>query len=281
MSIERIERALEVARQQRGRVTEQLVAAASPPPPLAQIETFEPTPMALAARIADAPVAELPAREVLRERYVVFPDEQGPASQAYKMLRTQVLQRTRQHAMRCIGIVSAASGEGKSVTAINLALSLVAETTQSVLLVDLDLRHPSIARTLGIDSGEGIEALLTSSAPFVSVLRRSSINERLGIVPACAPVAGSSELLASPRAAELMRALRGVAGEPLVLIDLPPALLSDDVLTLAPLLDGVVLVVTEERTRREDIQRVFDLLRNTPVIGTVLNASADAEMRAY
>ena len=57
-------------------------------------------------------------------------------------------------------------------------------------------------------------------------------------------------------------------------------LLSDDVLSI-PLLDGVVLVVTEEQTRREDLQRVFELLRSTPVIGTVLNASAEAEARAY
>lgn len=281
MSIERIERALEVARLQRTRATEQLVAAASPPQPLGEIDPIEHAPVAVSARLRDAPVVEWPARELLRERYVVFPDEPGLASQAYKMLRTQVLHRTRQNAMRCIGIVSAASGEGKSVTAINLALSLAAEPTQSVLLVDLDLRHPSLARTLGIEGGEGIESVLTSQVPVASVLRRASVNDRLGIVPACAPVAASSELLASPRAAEVMRELRGVAGEPLVLIDLPPALLSDDVLALAPLLDGVVLVVTEERTRREDIQRVFDLLRNTPVIGTVLNASADAETRAY
>src|SRR5262249_34358568 len=121
----------------------------------------------------------------------------------------------------------------------------------------------------------------TSQLPLARVLRRASINDRLGLVPACAPVAASSELLATPRTAQLMRELRGAAGDPLVLIDLPPVLLSDDVLALAPLLDGVVLVAPEERTLRDDIQRVFALWRNTPVIGTVLTASADAETRAY
>jgi protein-tyrosine kinase len=281
MSIERIERALEVARLQRMRVNEQLAAAASPPQPIGEIDPIEHAPAVAAIRLRDAPVVDWPARELLRERYVVFPDENGPASRAYKMLRTQVLHRTRQNSMRCVGIVSAASGEGKSVTGLNLALSIAAEPTQSVVLVDLDLRNPSVARTLAIESGEGIENILTSRASLAGVLRRASVNDRLGIVPACAPVAASSELLATPRAAELMKELRGIDGEPLVLIDLPPALLSDDVLALAPLLDGVVLVVTEERTRREDIQRVLDLLRDTPVIGTVLNASADAETRAY
>lgn len=291
MSIERIERALEAARLQRHRAAEALVAAASTPPlpalepeaPVVELAAVEhaAAPRSPAARLADAPVAELPAREVLRERYVVFPDEAGPAAQAYKMLRTQVLQRARQHGMRCIGVVSAASGEGKTVTAVNLALSLAAEPNQSVLLLDLDLRHPSVARVLGLDVQQGVEAVLTAEAALESVWRRTNLNERLAIVPAAASVPDSSEVLAGQRAVELMRQLRGIAGEPLVLVDLPPALLTDDVLALAPLLDGVVLVVTEERTRRDDIQRVFNLLSNTPVIGTVLNASADAETRAY
>jgi Mrp family chromosome partitioning ATPase len=67
----------------------------------------------------------------------------------------------------------------------------------------------------------------------------------------------------------------------LLIVDLPPVLLSDDVLTVAPQLDAVVLVVTEGRTRREDIGRVLELLGNTRVIGTVLNRSSESEQRAY
>jgi protein-tyrosine kinase len=66
-----------------------------------------------------------------------------------------------------------------------------------------------------------------------------------------------------------------------MIIDLPPVLLSDDALTLAPRLDAVVLVVTEGRTRREDIARTLELLGNTRVIGTVLNQSTESEKRAY
>ena len=67
----------------------------------------------------------------------------------------------------------------------------------------------------------------------------------------------------------------------LMIVDLPPVLLSDDAITIAPRLDGVVLVITEGRTRREDVTRTLELLGNTRVIGTVLNRSSESEKRAY
>jgi protein-tyrosine kinase len=282
--MERIERALEVARLHRHRLTE------AAPAPGAATMTMTPPAASFAEamaeehvmpRIDEAPLAQIASREQLRERYVVFPDEPGPASLSYKMLRTQVLQRARQHSMRCIGVVSAASGEGKTVTAINLSLSLAAESNQSVILADLDFKRPTIARTLGLECESGLESFFTRAATIESLWRRFDGIPRLAVLPTMAPLAASSELLAGAAGAELLKNLRNVSGESLVIADLPPALLSDDVLAIAPSLDGVVIVVTEERTRREDLQRVFELLRSTPVIGTVLNASADAEARTY
>jgi protein-tyrosine kinase len=276
--MERIERALEVARLHRHRLAD---AGAAPAP--AAPATFN---EALAEqrgslRLEDAPEIETAARELLRERYVVFPDEKGPAATAYQMLRTQVLQRARAHGMRCIGVVSGANGEGKTVTAVNLALSLAADSGQSVILLDLDLRRPSIAATLGLGCEKGVEDHLAGAETLDAIWRRCAGIERLVVIPALRPLPGSAEMLAGAATAELFRALRAASGEPLIVVDLPPALLSADVLAVAPLLDGVVLVVTEERTRREDLQRVFELLRATPVVGTVLNASAEAEARTY
>lgn len=232
-------------------------------------------------RLDDALLAELPPLAELRERCVIFPQEPGPASLAYKMLRTQVLHRAREHGMRCIGVVSAASGEGKTVTAINLALSLASEPNQPVVLLDLDLKQPSIATVLKMTSEQGLEAYFRGDVQLETIARRYAEIERFCVIPTMAPVPGSSEILVSHRAGDLFKRLKSTVGEPLVIVDLPPVLLSDDVLAIAPQLDGVVLVVTEERTRREDVQRVFELLRSTPVIGTVLNGSADSESRAY
>jgi Mrp family chromosome partitioning ATPase len=289
--MERIERALEVARLHRHRLGE--VAPAIVPPPAQPGPALSPEPPpaptfaeALAKegsplRVEDAPPVEMASRDQLRERCVVFPDETGPATLAYKMLRAQVLQRARQHGMRCIGVVSAASGEGKTVTAINLALSLAAEPNQTVVLLDLDLKRPAVAGLLGLSVEQGLERYFNANERLENLWRKLAGTERIAVIPTSGPQAGSSELLSSAATVELFRQLREVSGDPLILVDLPPALLSDDVLSVSPQLDGIVLVVTEEQTRREDIQRVFELLRSTPVIGTVLNGSAEAEARAY
>jgi len=280
--MERIERALEVARLHRQRLGEVSPLPAATPPPAATPTFAEAlAEQRIAPRFEDAPEAAIAGREVLRERYVIFPDEPSPASLAYKVLRTQVMQRARQHGMRCIGVISAATGEGKTVTAVNLALSLAADPGQSVILLDLDLKRPSIGGTLGLAVEQGVESCLAGAESLDTLWRRCAGIDRLMVVPALQALPGSSELLSGPGTAALFKTLRAVGGEPMILVDLPPALLSADALAVAPLLDGVVLVVTEERTRREDIQRVFELLRNTPVVGTVLNASTEAEDRVY
>jgi Mrp family chromosome partitioning ATPase len=95
------------------------------------------------------------------------------------------------------------------------------------------------------------------------------------------PVAGSSETLAGARARSLFDQLKAHDDSRVVIVDLSPALLSDDVLTIAPLIDGFLFVITEGRTRRDDIARVFELLGRNRVVGTVLNGSSSSEQRAY
>ena len=95
-----------------------------------------------------------------------------PAGHAYRMLRTQVLQRARTHGLTTLGVVSAVNGEGKTLTAVNLALSLAAEPNQTVLLLDLDLRRPAVARTLGLAVERGLERGLAAIFPRKCLLRR-------------------------------------------------------------------------------------------------------------
>jgi protein-tyrosine kinase len=287
MAMERIERALELARQQRNRTADiSLAVANSGPAPDFAGEARVVAELSTAAT-GDAPTlnpelaqqVELPNEPRLRELRVVLPRQNDPAAQSYKMLRAQVLQRARQHGMRAIGIVSAVQGEGRTLTAINLALSLAAEPNQSVILVDFDLHQPAIARALDLPAAPGVETHFTDGAPIETLWRRFTGLPRFTLLPAGAPLPASSEWLAGDAARSLMTTLRGAAGNPLILVDLPPALLFDDVLAAAPLLDGVIVVVAEGRTRREDLARVFELLRSTPVVGTVLNESDDAESR--
>jgi capsular exopolysaccharide synthesis family protein len=220
-------------------------------------------------------------RAQLSKRRVVFPDEPSESARAYKMLRTQILRRARQHKHRVIGITSPMDGDGKTLTIINLALSLAAEPNQTILLLDLDLHRPSVASVFGIEASEGVEASLARGTEIGDLLRRPQGIERLSVLPATALAGGSSELLASERARALLRELRERYDDRLILIDLPPVLLTDDVLALAPLLDAVLLVVSERRTRREDVLRATELLADVPLLGAVLNQAHEVERRVY
>ena len=222
-----------------------------------------------------------PDRARWHERRIIAPEDRGPAAGAYRMLRTQVLREARAQQLRVIGIVSAANGEGKTLTAVNLALSLAAEPNQTVLLVDLDLHRPGIARLLGLPAEQGVEECLTGTTSIAGRFWRIEGIERFSVLPAIAPQPGSSELLASFWVRDLLHELRSRYDDRLVLLDLPPVLLSDDVLTIAPVLDAVLVVGCEGRTRRDDLLRLREILGGVRIIGTVLNRATEFERRAY
>jgi Mrp family chromosome partitioning ATPase len=293
--MDRIERALDLSRRLRAGEARGGVSFAERPellrsePPM-EPERHEPPPPpgggtielpGLTGSWVEPPERLAIDRRELGRRRIVLPDDRGPAARAYRMLRAQVLQHVRAHGLRAIGIVSAVAGEGKTVSAINLAMSLAAEPNQDVTLVDLDLRRPTMATTLGIRPPRGIDLWLSTNSPPAELAFRLEGIERLRVISTLAPVVASSEALAGERIRGLFAGLRARHAAPLIVVDQAPALLSDDVLTLAPQLDGYILVVTEHRTNREDVGRVFELLGRERLIGTVLNHSADSEQRAY
>ena len=221
-------------------------------------------------------------RSSLDDRPIVMPGDPGPAAHAFRMLRTQLLQRVRHHRVRAIGIVSAADGEGKTVTSVNLALSLAVEPNQTVLLVDLDLRRPSVASTLKLSIERGLESWFTDGAGTIDEITYPVEGfQRLSILPTLMPVVASSEALAGARAQSMLAELKTCEANRLVLFDLPPLLLTDDFMTIAAHLDGVVVIAREGRTKREDLTRMAEMLGPVRVLGTVLNYSAQFERRAY
>lgn len=276
--MDRIQRALDLAKVQVPRVPPAPAPVPAPDDPRAErVALNREFALGTVESIASLPVdwAEL------KERRVVAMNDAQPAGHAYRMLRTQVLQRARSHGLNTIGVVSAVNGEGKTLTAINLALSLAAEPNQTVLLLDLDLRRPAVARTLGLNAERGLESWFGGDEPTRNVCYGIEGVERFHVLPTMAPVNGSSEVLAGLGTRRLFNELKGRDPGRLLIVDLPPVLLSDDTLTVAPLLDAVVLVVNERLTKREDVVRVIELLGNTRIVGTVLNRSAGSERRAY
>jgi protein-tyrosine kinase len=278
--MDRIQRALDLAK-----VQVQRAAAAPAPAPAPAAEDPRLERVALNREFALGSIetiARLPVNWAdLKERRVISTNDTQAAGHAYRILRTQVLQRARGHGLSTLGVVSAVNGEGKTLTAVNLALSLAAEPNQSVLLLDLDLRRPAVARTLGLAAQRGLESWFGGDEPTRNVCYGIEGVERFYVLPTMAPVLGSSEVLAGIGTRKLFNELKGRDPGRMLIVDLPPVLLSDDALMVAPLLDAVVLVVNERRTKREDVVRVVELLGNTRIVGTVLNRSSESEKRAY
>lgn len=213
-----------------------------------------------------------PVMEELRDKRLVIGEESSPQANAYKMLRTQVLQRLRSNHWNSLAIVSPGGGAGKSLTAANLAISLVREVRHTVLLVDVNLRQPALHELFGYPASAGLSEYLTQDMTLGPLLFSPGI-ERLVVLPGGAPVTNSSELLSSPRMTRLVNELRTRYPDRIVVFDLPAALTGDDVLAFSPHVEACLFVVEEGRTNRDDLERSMDLLRAMPSLGVVLNKS--------
>lgn len=210
--------------------------------------------------------------EVLARNLVVTGSGRDPVTLAYKMLRTQVLQGMEAGGRNMLAVTSPGPGEGKTLTALNLAISLAREVNHTVLLVELDLSHPSLHEYLGYEPGHGITDYLLRDMPLQDIMFNPGI-ERLVVMPAGPPAAFSSELLSSPRMVHLVKELKERYPSRLVLFDLPPLLSTDDGLAFLPHVDAALLVVAEGQTSHKEVEQAKGFLDSTHLIGTVLNRS--------
>jgi len=219
-------------------------------------------------------------RDWLDAERVLGPGGAGDAGSAYKMLRAQVLRRLDRLGANTLAVVGAGAGAGKTLTAINLAIVIAAETARTALLVDFDLRNPSIHRRLGIVVKRGVEECLLDRLPVRDAMVKLSGYERLTVLPARSSVAISSELLADQVTGDLVQELRQRYLNRIIIFDLPPALAADDALVFSRHVQAGLLVVREGATRRDEVQRTLQLLDGLQFVGTALNASRTG-LRAY
>ena len=208
---------------------------------------------------------------VLRQRRVMAAHDRGPFVDAFKILRTQVLQRLREHDWNVLGVTSPGHGEGKTLTAVNLAVSLAMETAQTVLLVDANLRNPSVHEVFGLDDCPGLADYLLDNQPLEDLLVHPGIG-RFVLLPGGRAVFNSTEILTSPKMLALVEELKHRYPARIVIFDLPPLLHTADVLAFSPYTDALLLVVEEGKTTAEEVQSALSLVKNSrPVLGTVLN----------
>lgn len=196
--------------------------------------------------------------------------EQAPEAEAFRVLRTQVLQKTQGTGRNTIMITSVYPGEGKTVTAINLAFSFAREYRHTVMLVDGDLKKPRIHEYLGIPADCGLIDYLADGTPVPELITWPGI-EKMTVMSGGRSYLESAEILGSPRMKELMTDLKGRYPDRYVIFDLPPILCGADVLTFAPLVDHVIVVVQAGRTAMNDLKKAVQFLPQEKILGFVLN----------
>jgi capsular exopolysaccharide synthesis family protein len=263
--MEKIKKALELARQARGSNYAGSVLNRQRP--------RTDTPLENKIHYSQTKTIEL-SKEKLREKRVILGDEHDAVSTSYKVLRTHVLQRMKVNHWKTLAITSPTEGNGKTLTAINLAISLARDINHSVLLMDLDLRHPSIHEYFFDKTHPGLSEYLIDDAELNDILFNPGI-DRLVILPGNHTLTNSSEMLSSPKMVKLVEELKGRYPNRITIFDMPPLLSCDDVLAFLPYTDAIMLIVEEGGTRKDDLKRAYDLIAEKNLIGSVLNKSED------
>lgn len=227
---------------------------------------------------------EIPLDAKSMEHYCILPQtEDQSALRAYKILRTRVLQRMVTNNWYSIAVTGSTTGEGKTVTAINLAIALAQDVNTWVFLVDLDLQRPQIANYLGMGFSKGLSDYLTGGGDLglQDICYNVDGIERLAVIPNAQALQNSSELLVSPGMNALSQALAAESPRRIVIFDMPPLLASDDVLAFAPQVDGLLLVLAEGISARTSMEKSKQLIGNTNLIGVVLNRSTESSDAPY
>ncbi len=211
------------------------------------------------------------AAESMFRRDYIFAGKAGDgASDQFDMLRTKILREMREKGWRTLGITSPMPRSGKTTISINLSISIAKGIHKDIVLVDLDLRNPTIANYLGIDASPDLSDFLDGNINFREPFVNPGI-PRLLILPNKTAHDNSSEMLTSRAAVGLAKRLRAMDDVQLVVYDLPPALPTDDTLAFMPQIDCLLIVVADGFTTRRELEATQKLLKNYNVLGYVLN----------
>ena len=213
----------------------------------------------------------------LESMRIVAHNKEEPRARSFDMLRTQVLQSMDANGWQFLAVTSATAGCGKTVTACNLALSIARLPERSVLLVDLDMRKPKVADYLGIKRDFGVLSVLQGRQHLSDAIVQVGIEREQILVLPGEQTNASSEWMASPTMATLLETIKREFRSRIVILDLPPILAGDDVLSILPHLQSVLLIAEAGRSSVSEIKECVKHLKATPVVRVVVNKITERE----
>ncbi|MFH0925722.1 MAG: CpsD/CapB family tyrosine-protein kinase [bacterium] len=195
------------------------------------------------------------------------------AAEQYRVVRTFILKAGKDDLKRVFLISSAMHGEGKTLTALNLAISIVRGLQETVLLIDADFRNPTLSRLLGMNKVDrGIIQYLTTNGELGDFILKTSISKLNILIPERIPE-NPSELIGSEKMANLLKEVRCRYENRYIIIDSPPLFPVSDSIILSALVDGVILVARAQSTPREQINEAIEKIENKEnILGIVINS---------
>ncbi len=212
---------------------------------------------------------------------VTLTDPRSPAAEAYRTLRTNLYFSSLDQALETLVGTSAAPGAGKSTTLSNLAVTM-AQGEKRTILVDADLRRPSLHELFGTSNSQGLTTMAVDDSALAEPPLVETGIENLWLLPSGPTPPNPAEILGSRRMEEIIATLQARAD--IVLFDTPPVVAVTDAAVLGTKVDGVLLVVRADQTRREHALRAKELLEKAKVrlVGAVLsNVPLDQSMGSY
>lgn len=225
--------------------------------------------------------ADVAAIKIDNPFLVTLKEPASPITEEYRKLKTVIMKLTqREHYLNTIMVTSAVSAEGKSITALNLAITMAQEYDHTILLVDADVRKPSLHQYLNSTANTGLTDCLVNGNDLSSALIRTGIG-RLSFLPSGRQIKDPAELLSSNRMKEFLLEIKNRYPDRYIIIDAPPVLSCAETLSLGHMVDGILFVVMEGIASLDNIQEALGLLKDANVLGLVYNNVSVEAMSGY
>jgi protein-tyrosine kinase len=205
------------------------------------------------------------------ERFVAGIEDYPGVAESFRRLRAKILHPTEGNLVRSILVTSASPAEGKSFVCANLSVIMAHGVGQHVLMVDCDLRRPSLAHFFGFERGAGLVDHLRDGTDISALIRNTGL-DRLSVIPAGIPPENPSELLSSPAMSDLIKEVVSRYQDRFVILDSPPAQAASETAVLAQHVDKVVLVVRWGGSGREQVKKLVEQIGPEKILGVVFNA---------
>jgi len=209
--------------------------------------------------------------ELNRDRLVVLSAPWSYSSEQFRSIKTSILYPENGRDIRTILVTSAVPGEGKSFVASNIAAAIAGSMDNSVLVVDSDLRRPTISDIFALPKqASGLDLYLNNKCPLEQVIYRTQI-EKLSVIPAGNIVDNPSDLITSSTMTQMLSDVRSRYSDRYVIIDSPPPLFAPETIAVSKHVDGIIIVIRNDKTLKKSVSDMLDKLDRSKVIGVVLN----------